>query len=372
MTTILNILLFAAILATLILVHEFGHFIVAKKSGIRVDEFGLGFPPKLWAKKWGETTYTLNLLPFGGFVKIFGEDPNDENTNGPDRSRSFVHKPRYIQAMVLIAGVTFNFLFAALLLSIGFMVGMPSSIDEGSAKYAKDQHILITKVGDNSPASKAGLKIGDTIVAIVADNTTLQDTSLTPVAIQQLVLSHADKRISLVYKRNGQTKTETLVPIRNAIAGYNDPAIGIAMDTVGTVVLPIHKAFFEGFTFAGSLFVQTIVGLYHLITGIFTGHSNLSQVTGPVGIVGLVGEASRMGFIYLVTFTSLISINLAVINLLPFPALDGGRLLFVIIEAIKRSPINAKYTNALNYGGFVILIGLMLLVTFHDVFKLLH
>jgi regulator of sigma E protease len=237
MTTILNILLFAAILATLILVHEFGHFIVAKKSGIRVDEFGLGFPPKLWAKKWGETTYTLNLLPFGGFVKIFGEDPNDENTNGPDRSRSFVHKPRYIQAMVLIAGVTFNFLFAALLLSIGFMVGMPSSIDEGSAKYAKDQHILITKVGDNSPASKAGLKIGDTIVAIVADNTTLQDTSLTPVAIQQLVLSHADKRISLVYKRNGQTKTETLVPIRNAIAGYNDPAIGIAMDTVGTVVL---------------------------------------------------------------------------------------------------------------------------------------
>jgi regulator of sigma E protease len=103
-----------------------------------------------------------------------------------------------------------------------------------------------------------------------------------------------------------------------------------------------YKAFFEGFTFAGSLFVQTIVGLYHLITGIFTGHSNLSQVTGPVGIVGLVGEASRMGFIYLVTFTSLISINLAVINLLPFPALDGGRLLFVIIEAIKRSPINAK------------------------------
>lgn len=368
----LNILLFVAVLAILILVHEFGHFIVAKKSGIRVDEFGLGFPPKLWGKKFGETTYTLNAIPFGGFVKIFGEDPNNENTNGPDRLRSFVHKPRYIEALVLVAGVAFNFLFACILLSVGFMVGMPSSIDEGYVGYAKDSHILITKVGENSPAEAADLKVGDTIVSVVGDDSALQDTSLTPANIQQFISTHAGTKIALMYKREGETKTVFLTPVANAIEGRTEPAIGIAMDQVGTVVLPIHLAIVEGFKFAGSLFLETVKGLYHLISGIFTGHGNLSQVTGPVGIVGMVGEASRMGFIYLVTFTSLISINLTVINLLPFPALDGGRLLFVVIEAVKRSPINPRISNTLNYAGFAILLALMAVVTFHDVFKLLH
>lgn len=369
-TIILNVILFVAVLAVLILVHEFGHFIVAKKSGIRVDEFGLGFPPKLWGRKWGETTYTLNALPFGGFVKIFGEDPNDENTNGPDRSRSFVHKPRYIQAMVLVAGVTFNFLFACILLSIGFMVGMPSSVDDAYAKFSKDIHVLITKVGENSPASSAGLKVGDTIVAITGNDKALQNETLTPSSIQEFVSSNENKPLALIYKHEGETKTVFITPVVNAIEGRNEPAIGIAMDQVGTVVLPVHLAFIEGFRFAGSLFIQTVGGLYHLILGVFTGQSDLSGVSGPVGIVGMVGEASRMGFIYLLTFTSLISINLAVINLLPFPALDGGRLLFVAIEAIKRSPINSKVTNTLNFVGFGILIALMLAVTAHDVFKL--
>lgn len=370
--TFINILLFVVVLSVLILVHEFGHFIVAKKSGIRVDEFALGFPPKLWGKKFGETLYSINLLPFGGFVKIFGEDPNDENTNGPDRARSFVHKPRYIQAMVLVAGVTFNFLFAGILLSVGFMVGMPSSVDDGYAKYTKDKHILITMVSESSPAGIAGLKVGDTIVSVVADDSALQADTLTTTNIQQLISSHANEKVAVIYKRNGETNTDLITPVPNAIEGRSEPAIGVAMDQVGTVVLPIHLAIFEGFKFAGSLFVETLKGLYHLLTGLFSGHSELSQVTGPVGIVGMVGEASRMGVIYLVTFTSLISINLAVINLLPFPALDGGRLLFVGIEAIKRSPINSKVTNTLNFAGFAILISLMVAVTFHDVFKLLH
>ncbi len=370
LSIILNILLFVAVLAILILVHEFGHFIVAKKSGIRVDEFGLGFPPKLWGRKYGETTYTLNALPFGGFVKIFGEDPNDENTNGPDRARSFVHKPRYIQAAVLVAGVTFNFLFACLLLSVGFMVGMPSSVDEGYSQYTKDKHILITKVGELSPASSAGLSVGDAIISVGSVDKILQGDALTSKNIQDFVASHGDQSLAVTYKRAGESKTVSITPIVNAIEGRSLPAVGIAMEEVGTVVLPIHLAFYEGFRFASSLFVETIKGLYGLIAGAFSGHSDLSQVTGPVGIVGMVGEASRMGFIYLLTFTSLISINLAVVNLLPFPALDGGRLLFVGIEAIKRTPINTKVVNTLNFAGFAILIILMLVVTFQDVLKL--
>src|SRR6185369_5273376 len=163
----MNILLFIIILLVLVIVHEAGHFFTAKSFGIRVDEFGFGFPPKLFGIKKGETEYTVNLLPIGGFVKIFGENPDDENTNGPDAARSFVHKAKWKQALVLVAGVVMNFLLAWFLFSVGFMSGLPTSVSATSEGYkVYDVHTTIISISPKSPAEAAGLKSGDKIFSV--------------------------------------------------------------------------------------------------------------------------------------------------------------------------------------------------------------
>ena len=168
------ILIFIIILLVLVLVHEAGHFFVAKKFGIRVDEFGFGFPPKLFGKKYGETEYTLNALPLGGFVKIFGENPDEENTNGPDAKRSFVNKPKWQQALVLFAGIFANFLLAWLLLSFGFMSGLPTSVGSEPKGYAlEDVHLVVVSVSKDFPAEVAGLKSGDKINSLMSGNDSL-------------------------------------------------------------------------------------------------------------------------------------------------------------------------------------------------------
>src|SRR3989344_9573578 len=162
----MTIIIFLIVLAVLIFVHELGHFLIARACGIRVDAFALGFGPKIFSKKVGETTYFLNLIPFGGYVKIFGENPDDESINGEDKARSFVHKPKWQQISVLISGILFNFIFAWLLIVIAFSTGVPASL-ESYPEYKdqmKNPHIAITYVNAGSPAEKAGLKAGDEIV----------------------------------------------------------------------------------------------------------------------------------------------------------------------------------------------------------------
>jgi regulator of sigma E protease len=368
----MNIILFLIVLAVLVLVHEFGHFIVAKKSGIRVDEFGLGFPPKIWSVKKGETTYSLNAIPFGGFVKIFGENPNEESLSGPDSARSFVKKPRYIQAAVLIAGIVFNLLFAWLLISISFLFGVTaSSIDY--ARYGErlqDPHIVVTMVQKGAPAEKAGLKAGDTILAV----TTVAKAgpageNIEVEQVKKTISESVGKPISVLYSRAGQTLSAEMTATTSLLAGKY--AVGIAMENVGMLQLPIHLAIWEG----GRLTIHAIgavaVGLFDFVWDAVTGKADFSTVSGPIGIVGLVGDAARIGITHLLTFTAFISINLAIINLVPFPALDGGRLLFVAIEAIIRRPIKHSVANALNLVGFALLMLLMIIVTYKDIAKLL-
>ncbi|HEY4715112.1 MAG TPA: RIP metalloprotease RseP [Candidatus Paceibacterota bacterium] len=366
----MSIILFIVILLVLVIVHEFGHFITAKKSGIRVDEFGFGFPPKLFSKKLGETTYSFNVIPFGGFVKIFGENPDEESISGPDKDRSFVHKPKYIQAMVLFAGVFFNFLLAWLLLSLGFMSGLPTSqTSEPRGTILSNQNLVITGVTPKAPADLSGIKIGDKVISISASDASLNTTELNPEAVQKFIGDRSGRPLEFSISRSGEIQNLEVIPKAGLLEGR--AAIGVSLDTIGIIKLPTHKALWRGLKDTSILTVRTAVSLGKLVKDSVLGQADFSAITGPVGIVGIVGDAYQFGFIYLISFAALISVNLAVINLIPFPALDGGRLLFLLIETIKGSPIKPKIANALNAVGFILLLLLMVVVTYHDIAKLL-
>lgn len=365
----MSILIFLVILLVLVLVHEFGHFYSAKKFGIRVDEFGFGFPPKLFGYKWGETEYTFNLFPLGGFVKIFGENPEVKQAHygvGPneDYSRSFQYKAKWKQAVVLFAGVSMNFLLAWFLFSFGFISGLPTSVGSEPKGYdLQNVSLTIVTVSPKSPAESAGLKSGDKIVSIKSD---LGSKSyISGEEVKSFVVQNSNRELEIGYTR-GLDKN-----INSAKMTPKDGVIGISMDQIGTLKLPILIAFAEGMKITLTIVKSTVLGLYGLIRDGLLGRGDLSTVTGPVGLVGVVGDAYKFGFSYLLSFTALISVNLAVINLLPFPALDGGRLFFLLIEKIKGSKINPQFFNIANIIGFSILILFMIVVTYNDVIKLL-
>ncbi len=373
----MTIIIFLLVLAVLIFVHELGHFLAARAFGIRVDAFALGFGPKLLSWTRGETKYGINLIPFGGYVKIFGENPDEESMHGPDSMRSFVNKPKWQQVIVLAAGVIFNFIFAWILYAVVFTSGVTATPD-GFEKYANrfdNQRVMITFVSPNSPAEKAGIMMGDVITGVSdskagntinSSHTANQDEIKD---IQNVINSSGGNILDISYKRGALTKTVQITPEKGLVE--NKYAIGIAMQSVGDLRLPFLTSIWEGLKYTGMMIRDTIVGLYTFFMNIIGGTANFSDVAGPVGIAGIVGNAAQLGFTYLVMITALISINLGVINFIPFPALDGGRILFVIIEAIIRRRISPTFTNWVNGIGFALLMILMITITYKDVVKLI-
>lgn len=368
----MSIIIFLIILVVLIVSHEFGHFVVAKLNKIRVDEFSFGFPPKLLSKKIGETTYKLNALPFGGYVKIFGQGDEGEVNKEADKDRSFNSKPHYVRALVLLGGVFMNFVLAWLLLSIGFMSGLPSSVSGfGDASLIKDPVVTITGTLKDSPAEKSGLLAGDKInyLETDGDSTLLLSSYFGVETVQNFISKHVEEEIRININRAGQEKEITVIALKDEIK--NKAMIGVSLDMIGTLKLPVHKAVWQGLKLSSNLFIATVEGFYNLIRSSIAGETNFSSLTGPIGLVGVVGDAADFGFIYLLSFTALISINLVVINLIPFPALDGGQLLFLLIEKIKGSRINPKVANWVNLAGMGLLILLMVVISYHDIIKLI-
>jgi regulator of sigma E protease len=253
------------------------------------------------------------------------------------------------------------------------MSGLPTSVgSEPSGAILSDVHTVILSVVPGSPAERAGIKIGDVVTQIslpISLNSADYIDNPSPSQIQNLIYSQKSSTgVGVKYKRINQEFSEIIKPeIVN-----NKSKIGISMDQVGTAKLSIFPALWQGMKLSILVFKNTVTGLFNLIWDGVRGRGSLEAVTGPVGMVGIVGDAYRFGFIYLVSFMAFISINLSVINLLPFPALDGGRLFFLLIEKIKGSKITPKIVNSLNITGFVILILLMVLITYHDVVKLLQ
>lgn len=363
----MSIIIFLIILSALIIVHELGHFLTARFFGIRVDEFGLGFPPR--AKKlfvWKGTPFTLNWLPFGGFVKIFGENPGAEDGADSEQSESsFQSKNRAIQAAVLVAGVAGNFIFAWFLISVGFITGLPAPA--GLSVPVENPRTVITLVLPGSPAEEAGLKSGDAIISLTRGEDFIPADSLSivsPEAATNFIALSTDP-ITFLIERGSETYERVAIPATGIIA--DRPAIGISMDSIGIAKLSPPQALWYGLKTTSELTILTGKAIIGFISEAFRGKADLSGVTGPVGIVGMVGDVRELGFSYLLTFTALISINLCIINLLPFPALDGGRLVFVAIESITRRSTPQRFFNLTNTVGFLLLILLMILITVQDI-----
>ena len=362
----MSIILFLIVIAALIFFHELGHFIFAKLFGIRVDEFAIGFPPRVFSWRKGETEYSLNMIPLGGYVKIFGEDPSEESLTGPDSDRSFVNASKWKQIVVLLSGIFMNLIFAWILISVSFNLGTLTSVEDQFRGNAQNVSVMVLSVLKDSPSDKAGLKEGDTILAIDSGNRKIFSPSIDDI---QALISQANEPIGIDYKRGNATGTVSIISTDGLVEGKK--AIGISMSLVGTVKFGFWDSFYEG----GKLtFIETVnitKGIYGFIAQALTGKTGLlSQITGPIGIAGMVGQASQVGLSYLLGFIAMISINLAMLNLIPFPALDGGRVLFVLIEIIIKKEIKPAVANWLNLVGFGLLISLMLFVTYKDIIRL--
>jgi regulator of sigma E protease len=365
----MSVLIFIIVLVVLIVVHELGHFVVAKLSGMRVDEFGLGYPPKIVGKKYKGTEYSLNWLPFGGFVKIHGEDL-EEGRAKTLKGDAFTDKPRHIQALVLIAGILMNLVFAWLLIYITLVMGAPKMLSAEEALVTPGAALTVTQVLKGSPADTAGLKAGDTILSAAGPHGNFTET--TPEAFTAYVGADVSGTpISFRVMRAGEERLFTASPEAGVVKDEpNRKIIGVTVATVATVSTPPFEAIGESLKTTAHLTVRTGEGLLAFFGSVFSLSADLSQVSGPVGIAGVVGDASHSGLASLLTITALISINLALINVLPIPALDGGRLFFVIIESVTRKPIWPKLAGALNVLGFGFLILLMVAITVSDIFKI--
>ena len=356
----MSIILFILILLVLVLIHELGHFLVAKYFNIRVDEFGVGFPPRAATLfKHGETKYTLNWIPFGGFVKIFGENA-EEGSDAPD-ARGMQSKPKRIQALVLVAGVVMNFLFAWLILTVGLAmhsIPLANPLDIGITN-AHTYTTIQDFDGTTSPAQNAGLHLGDKLFSVSDGTKTITNPS--PVEFSTFVHTRGGEKITIVTEN---TNTVQVIPVKDAKTGFG--MIGVSLGTASAYTVPLLQA--PGAALKLSVYyTKSIVGgLYSLIRG----HVATRDISGPIGIASLVGVAVRYGFGYILNLTALISLNLAVINILPFPALDGGRLVFLVIEKIRGARLPEKVYNLTNNIGFVILILLMVVISIHDVLGL--
>ncbi|MEK7536988.1 MAG: RIP metalloprotease RseP [Patescibacteria group bacterium] len=356
----LTAIIFIIVLGVLVLAHEFGHFYVAKKAGMKVEEFGFGFPPRLFGIKRGETVYSINWIPFGGFVKIYGEDGEDR-----DNSRSFASKPAGQRAKVIVAGVLMNLFLAAVLLGLGNFLGLRIGLAGNEDFTAKDIKIQIIQVSQDSPARAAGLKILDEIKQLQKGEDLVRPKNVEEV--QDFVKKYGGEEIVLIIGRNGTEVNLKLIPRKNPPVGQG--AIGVNLAKTGVVSYPWYEAIWRGIRDTGVMAVNIMIALGLFFRNLFVDSRLIADVSGPIGIAVLTGQAAGLGFNYLIQFVALLSINLAVLNIIPFPALDGGRLLFIGIEKLKGSPVPKKIEGFVNAAGFAFLIALMIWITVKDVTK---
>src|SRR3989338_4792876 len=352
----MSILIFFIILSILVLIHELGHFITAKKNNVFVEEFGFGLPPRLFGIKIGETIYSINWLPFGGFVKVYGEEAaelGESIDKNIKTDRAFVNKKPLVKLAILVAGVFFNFLLGWVIISYLFTQGV--SIPTGKIK--------VESVTKGSPAQLANIETGDIINSLEAEEKIYQLENVDELVVQ--TQKFAGKKITLSIERNSQILNRQLVPRRDPPKG--EGALGITISSSTTKKYSWFEAPFLGLVesvkLTGLMIRELALTLYRVVTL----QQTKVDVAGPVGIYFISKDAAEQGMRSLLQLLGLLSLNLAVINILPFPALDGGRVAMVLYEWGSGKKVNPEFERKLNIAGFAFLISLILLVTINDI-----
>lgn len=345
---IITILCFLLILTIIVSIHEFGHFLFAKKAGIYVYEFSIGMGPRLFKfkRKNDETEYSIRLLPIGGYVQMAGE--TDEVDEKIPKEKNMQNKTWLQRFFVIIAGIMFNFILAIVIL---FVVGLATNSPKTTT--------IVGSIDANSPAYNAGLVDGDRIVAI----NNIKVNNADRLQLELAVLNGKSVDFKVIDKNNNE-KTVTITPEKVVNGKTTSYKYGFGLKTEK------HKGIIEAIKYAfckfGSLIVQMFLTIWYLITG----KVSLSNLSGPIGIYSIVEQSAKLGFINVIYLMGYLSLNVGVMNLLPVPALDGGRLLFLIIEKIKGSPINPKYETIINNVGFLLLMALIVAVSYNDILRL--
>lgn len=352
----MTLIVFLITLSILVLVHELGHFIAAKKKGVLVEEFGFGLPPRIFGVKKGETIYSFNWLPFGGFVKLYGEE-DKELINPRLKKKSFSEKKPVDKALIIVAGIIGNFLLAWIIFSYLFTQGVP----------VPQNRVIIEKVIANSPAAKSSLKPGDEIAFLITpDNKKIEVKR--PQEFINLTKKYAGKEITLAVKRSNQKILTKIKPRTNPPP--NQGPIGIVITSFIIKKYSWWQAPFyslvDSLKITGNIFTEMIKVIFNFLTF----KKQKIDVAGPIGIAKFTQEVVKFGQNAYLEFLALLSLNLAVINILPFPALDGGRLTMVIYEGLTKRKINKDLEKNLNFIGFAVLISLAILVSINDIINL--
>lgn len=346
---LINLILFILILGSIVFVHEFGHFMMAKLTGVYVYEFAIGMGPKLWSKKGKETEYTLRAIPIGGFCMMAGEDLEDDDLKKVPKNKRLQSKKPWQRFLIMFFGAGNNFIFAVLLL---FLIGL---IWGGSSMEP-----VVTSVLKNSAAANSGIEAGDRILEINGHSiSTTGDISL------YLAVADPEEASDIkVEKENDSIKTYSVQPKKKKVDGQTTYQYGIGMEQ--EVEHGLLAAIQFTYKKTISIFKQMAVTVGYL----FTGGINISQLSGPVGIFSIVGNQSSAGIMNIIYLVAFLSINVGFINLLPLPAFDGGHILFIIIEKIKGSPVNPETENKIHTIGLFLLMLLMVVITFNDILRL--
>ena len=345
-----SILVFLLVLSILVVVHELGHFIVARKMGILVEEFGFGLPPRIFSKKIGETVYSINLLPFGGFVRLHGET-TEEGVAHP--RRAFLNKSKKVRAAVVVAGVIMNFILGVVAFGIVYsFLGIPRETNQ----------VKVVEIATGSPAQSAGIIVGDSIKSVDKKEVT------TVGAFVSLIEEKKGKRTTVELLRDSETKNITLTP-RDA-PPENEGPLGVVITTTEIYFPPywqrpfigVYYGFNEALLWGGRI----VEGFVKIFRDLFVGVAP-KDIAGPVGIFAITTQAAKGGILELISFIGILSVNLAILNIIPFPALDGGRLAFIGLETFLGKRVLPKIEAIVHTVGMVILLLALLAITAQDI-----
>lgn len=340
-------------LIILMIIHEWGHFIIAKKFGAKVEEFGIGYPPRIFGKQFGETLYSVNWIPLGAFVRIQGEE------GGVDDYRSFSNLKIWKRVLIVIGGVAAFWVAAMIIFSIVFAMGTNLPVGDQDVEGMKNVQLKIISVANDSPAMQAGIKVGDTIIKV--NNQEIDKIKI----FQEVTGENKGKEISVSVNRSGKDLTVNLIPRENPPAGQG--SVGVGIERMATLIEKTdwYMAPIKGVAYTWEITIKSLVGLYQTFANLFGGKGlpEGASFAGPIGITIFLANAASYGLGFFLYFIGVISVLVAIFNLFPIPALDGGKLIFLVIEKIKGKPVSPKVEQNITVVFFAILICLSIFIT---------